>query len=425
MKKLLQTGDLHQCEKLAEDLSIQFSNALLESVLQESAQELMEPLKTEGMSKGASKFKRCMTSVRLSSGHNIQVPNWYANQVPENWAGTRNLISNHWGLLGTATPLLADKVGFCATISPSYDLANELLMKNGVKIGLSSVRAISTKLAARCKEFGEVKLLMGKHENLRGKRIVIGVDGGRTRTRTYKEEVNINGNLKYDGNWKEPKLFVIDVLNQDGKPDPTCQPFYGIRFAEEDMLELLKKYGKELEIEKAAQVQIIGDGAAWIWLRIKALLVEIGVDENKIIETLDYFHSSEYVHDLVKALPKRLNQTQLDKKLGSYKEWLWKGESILIVKDFRSLSKRNNQETERILNYLEKHNLKTQYADYQSNKLMCGSGIVESAIRRVINLRYKSNATFWNQDTVETLFFFRGAVVSKRWDNIFSNFKTA
>jgi hypothetical protein len=66
-----------------------------------------------------------------------------------------------------------------------------------------------------------------------------------------------------------------------------------------------------------------------------------------------------------------------------------------------------------------------QYADYQANKLMCGSGIIESGIRRVINLRYKSNATFWNQDTVEKLFFFRGAVVSKRWDNIFNNLKRA
>ena len=73
------------------------------------------------------------------------------------------------------------------------------------------------------------------------------------------------------------------------------------------------------------------------------------------------------------------------------------------------------------MNYLEKHNDKTQYADYQKNKLMCGSGIIESAIRRIINLRFKNASTFWNEKTVEKMYFLRGALLSKRWNILMGN----
>ena len=54
----------------------------------------------------------------------------------------------------------------------------------------------------------------------------------------------------------------------------------------------------------------------------------------------------------------------------------------------------------------DKHQNKTQYADYQKNKLMCGSGIIESGIRRMINLKFKSPGIFWYEENVENLFFF-------------------
>jgi len=52
---------------------------------------------------------------------------------------------------------------------------------------------------------------------------------------------------------------------------------------------------------------------------------------------------------------------------------------------------------------------------------MCGSGIIESAIRRVINLRFKNASTFWNEEKVEKMYFLRGALVSKRWDILMNN----
>jgi len=68
------------------------------------------------------------------------------------------------------------------------------------------------------------------------------------------------------------------------------------------------------------------------------------------------------------------------------------------------------------ITYLDKHTNRMQYADYQNNGLMRGSGIIESAIRRIINLRFKNTSTFWLRDNVEKLYFLRAALVAKRWD---------
>jgi hypothetical protein len=425
LSNLLTNGNLHEAEKTVESLLVQVSDYLMEEVLVEYSISSSEALITQAKSQGGRKFKASNAPFRLSTGTMISIPNYYVNQVPSNWKGSRHLLHKHLGLIDGATPLLVDKVAYCASICPSYDLANQTLMKLGVKICTTSIRDLTSSFSALCKELGEVKLLKSKGESLAGKRVIIGLDGGRTRTRVYNGKLNLKGNNKFDGEWRESKLFVIDVLDENGKPDPKIKPFYGARFSDDDILQLLKNFCEELDISSAEQVQIIADGAPWIWLRMKPLLIELGVSEDKIVETLDYYHASEHLSELVAALPKKISKAEKVKKLKAYKENLWSGKIELIERDFRTHFEKLSKENETAINYFTKNKNRMQYADYQANKLMCGSGIIESGIRRVINLRYKSNATFWDQDTVEKLFFFRGAVVSKRWDNIFNNLKRA
>jgi len=62
-----------------------------------------------------------------------------------------------------------------------------------------------------------------------------------------------------------------------------------------------------------------------------------------------------------------------------------------------------------------------QYHQLRQNKLPCGSGIVESAIRRVINLRFKSASTFWKHENVEKLIFLRAIFLAGRWNIMINN----
>lgn len=131
-------------------------------------------------------------------------------------------------------------------------------------MSLSSVRDINNLLADHCHSKSKEELLVGQGESLEGKRVVVSIDRGRTRIREYTREINKFDNLKFETKWREPKLFVIDVLNESGRPDENALPFYGCRFGEKDMFELLTRYLVKLKIDKAESIQILGDGAPWI-----------------------------------------------------------------------------------------------------------------------------------------------------------------
>ena len=54
-----------------------------------------------------------------------------------------------------------------------------------------------------------------------------------------------------------------------------------------------------------------------------------------------------------------------------------------------------------------------------------GSGVIESTIRRVINLRLKGNGIFWTEENAEAVFQLRAAVISGGWDEILEHTREA
>ena len=47
-----------------------------------------------------------------------------------------------------------------------------------------------------------------------------------------------------------------------------------------------------------------------------------------------------------------------------------------------------------------------------------GSGAIESATRRVINLRLKGNGIYWREENVEGMLVLRAAVLTGRWAEV-------
>ena len=54
----------------------------------------------------------------------------------------------------------------------------------------------------------------------------------------------------------------------------------------------------------------------------------------------------------------------------------------------------------------------------EARKLPIGSGQVESAVRRVVNLRFKAPGSFWTETTVSGLMHLRAAFKAGRWDEM-------
>ncbi len=54
---------------------------------------------------------------------------------------------------------------------------------------------------------------------------------------------------------------------------------------------------------------------------------------------------------------------------------------------------------------------------FRDNGLPTGSGAIESAIRRVINLRVKGAGLFWGREHAENIIFLRSLVLTGRLKN--------
>ena len=68
--------------------------------------------------------------------------------------------------------------------------------------------------------------------------------------------------------------------------------------------------------------------------------------------------------------------------------------NINNLPDFRS-------DVEKEFRYFDRHRDRMRYRYFRRKEIPIGSGAVESAIRRVINLRLKAPGSFWREDTAE------------------------
>jgi len=153
-----------------------------------------------------------------------------------------------------------------------------------IAINSDRVRQLSLSLAEECME-NRASIQLEASETLANKRVVIAMDGGRTRTRVYEKD-KVGRAEKFATPWREPKMFVITTIDEAGKINKERKPIYDGTYGDDETFELLSKYLKNLEIEKATSVQFLADGAPWIWNRVKTVLLALGVAESKIIEAL-------------------------------------------------------------------------------------------------------------------------------------------
>ena len=83
--------------------------------------------------------------------------------------------------------------------------------------------------------------------------------------------------------------------------------------------------------------------------------------------------------------------------------------------------RKNSKTMKKLHSYFLPNQKRMQYKSFQERKLPIGSGVVESAIRRVINLRLKAPGSFWKLGFAEIIIFLRAQVLYGRWQNLLKN----
>lgn len=297
-----------------------------------------------------------------------------------------------------------------ATAIMPLALATKELQRDGIKLDDSVVDRISSQAAKELLTVRErnVELLRsGKlvaGNELEGKTVSVQIDGARTRIRSVLEELcpienfgktqseatgkpslgrskEARRRAMFEALWREPKVITIYVHDSEGRRDKNTLATIDGTFGDAQSIQMIvAMHLHRLGAAKAKSISFNSDGAKWIWGRIDTILKLAKIPSTvAIYRILDVYHACENLNKALAILQK---------------------------------------ECLRVINYIRHHG-KEGHMDYGKYRLMglpLGSGAIESAIRRVVNLRMKSNGIFWRINRGEEMLMLRATVLSDRWD---------
>lgn len=386
----------------------------------------------KGSELALKKLETRPANIQLRTGTKISYSSLYAKSVPLSYEGQRHLSLLLWQCDKSSSPMYKSLSGLHSVLCPSFEVSKSLLNYHGIKANFDRVRQLSLRLGTQSMEQRE-QIQLSNGESLANKRVVIAIDGGRTRTKVYTNsttedsckkplnELENKRNQKFETPWREPKLFVISTIDEKGNINKERKPIYDCTFGDDEVFDLLKGYLKNLEIDKAKNVQFLADGAPWIWNRVTSMLVDLEVKKKNIIETLDYYHAIEHLNDMKIYMDKEKQGTHFE----PLKNALWQGDFAEMTKLIKQSILGVKLEEFTPYKYFKKQQYRIDYQALKADNRPRGSGIIESGIRRIINLRFKSPSTFWYPENVEKLIFLRAIALAGRWEimmnNLFSN----
>lgn len=329
------------------------------------------------------------------------------------------------GFIGKVSRDLALRAIRLSLIAPSFEVASQILKDEGIRMCHKSLRALIQKFAPVHTDQRVDAVINENRDTLQGRRVMLLVDGGRLRQRKNKRGRIPEGRKRhgYHTDWIEPKLLQILVLDDNGKPIENWPPIVdGTTGKLPEFLQLLEQYLIRLKINTSSEVVLCADGAPWIWDRIPALLQKVGVKPDKIAEVIDWTHAKQNVLKVFEAIPKK-------KRLGSgicfndIKDLLYSGSIAKLVKAVKTKFNlaSSSKALKKLKSYFVRNQARMQYEDFEKQHLPIGSGAIESAIRRVINLRLKAPGSFWKLEFADNMIYLRAQLLYGRWGDLVAN----
>ena len=157
-----------------------------------------------------------------------------------------------------------------------------------------------------------------------------------------------------------------------------------------------------------------------MWKRVERLRTLAEMPAAKLVEVLDFDHASQYLYETIatcRHMPKAQRQALYKRLRHALRH---QTEGVAVVQEaLRALATtRRNKAITRALGYVATHAHRMRYVTLEARKLPIGSGQVESAVRRVVNLRFKAPGSFWKETTVSGLMHLRAAFKAGRWDEV-------
>jgi len=321
------------------------------------------------------------------------------------------------GIFDHCSPLLLSDVALFSAMLSSFDETHRVLHDRGINLHINTIRRITERFAKRAAVARQVEGLSGS-ETLNSRTVIVSTDGGRIRIRKDKRGPRTKkGRRRYSTHWREPKLLIIYTVDDNGKMERNFAPFIeGTLKGPDAVFALIRFHLAQLSIHLADKVVFIADGARWIWNRVCELFESLDVESKKVYELVDFFHAVEHLSKLA----------ELKKNWSSAKRrrWIKKHRHLLIhsgvdevIKAINALCRgRYSKKIATERDYFVRNRHRMCYQVFKEQNLPIGSGAIESAVRRVVNLRLKGASIYWLEVTAEAMLLLRSYYKAGRWN---------
>lgn len=302
---------------------------------------------------------------------------------------------------GTASEAYKRCAGGSLSDHHMHDITNQIA--GGVS--LLDVCPTKTEIESKIAELSEGKF--------RRPVMMLAIDGAHTPTRP---EPSPRKGKRGKGEWKEAKGFRLYLI--DSERIVHLISWHQVQDDKELAEALLTIKNAGLIPEDKVRLCAIADGASWIWNRVCEIFSTI-----KLV--LDFFHCSEYVHDLANI--------QYGKGTKKAQEWV---EATFVrlfhnhvtdvirgIKRMEPISPEAKEKMKDVLRYLSNHKDKMDYGAARRAGYHIGSGAIESANKFIGHTRLKRSGAWWYPTNANNILKLRCAKFNGTYDRIIAKYK--
>jgi hypothetical protein len=326
-----------------------------------------------------------------------------------------------WGVHDRCSAAVVSEISKLVAMLGSLEEVEQVLSDRGQPLDFKTIRMIAYRFASRARAAQRGRGL-NWGESVAGRRVVLSTDGGRIRIRTTKRgPKTAKGRNRYRTDWREPKLLIIYVVDEKGEMDREFLAVIdGTLGGPDAIFKLMECYLSELKITTADKILFVADGARWIWNRVGASLRRLGVEPDQVNELVDFYHAVEHLGQIA-ALQRRWTAAERRAWIGRQRRRLLRGkiEEVQAAID-AACGSRPGKALRRERDYFKRNGGRGRmdYARIAALKLPIGSGAIESAIRRVVNLRLKGPSIYWHKSSAEAVLLLRSYYKAGRWNHL-------
>lgn len=215
---------------------------------------------------------------------------------------------------------------------------------------------------------------------------------------------------------REAKLgcvFIQTTVDKEGRPvrDEASTSYTGAIESAETFGWRLYQEAKRRGMDRAREVNVLGDGAPWIW----NIAEEHFPQARQIV---DLYHAREHYGNVARAC------------LGQAKEKMYpwmeerrleldggRVEDVIIAIKRLSTPAGVKDIGEREMGYFDKNKERMRYAAFRELGLFVGSGVLEAGCRSVIGQRLKQSGMHWTVEGANKIIALRCNIMSNRWED--------